>query len=657
LAWRQDGNGRVTKYQYDPLDRLLSVTDSNDVPLVQMEYDVLGNLTRVASTHSVLEYAYDGLNRVTNAVCTLTNIPGFAPVKYQIAYAFDAVGNLTNRLINGLMGFTNSLRTRYEYDVMNRLTNVVQWADGQETGRAAYQYDLAGRLWKKTYGNGDVVTHGYDAEGRLVSLGITNGTAGVWWSTYQWDAGGNILAITNNGTNVNLYSYDRTGQLTNEIVFTNGLAGGQTNVWEYDEAGNWLNASANSRWVYNLDNELMARVPIAAATNMTVTVTGEVEPGPNSNKWYNTWAECRGVSAQVSQLDGTFSLPGVPLYPGTNTLVVRVRDVSGNEAEQVRTVVRTNALETFQYDGNGNLTNWVNGTENWAYEWDWADRLIRVVSNNVVVLQNWYDASSRRIAKTEVLHGQTNQWLYLYDGWDIVGVMNGNNGQIRETFTRGVGLAGDIGALVTVTHHAGANAGTYYTHCNHRGDIVLTRSGTATVGRYDYGAFGALKSQIGADISRFKFSSKERDASTRFSYYGYRFYAPAWQRWVSPDPIEEEGGSNVYGFVTQDPVNWVDASGLGKAKPKPKFRIPKPKTLLRLLLKTYGGLCLIPCMPCLFGLGGIEAGCATAPDFNACVCETLRGSGYLQRACNSCLDMLTLHSGLSPGIMELLGCE
>jgi RHS Repeat len=43
----------VTKYQYDPLNRLVSVADSNDVELVGMGYDVLGNVTHVASTNSV----------------------------------------------------------------------------------------------------------------------------------------------------------------------------------------------------------------------------------------------------------------------------------------------------------------------------------------------------------------------------------------------------------------------------------------------------------------------------------------------------------------------------------------------------------------------------------------------------------------------------
>jgi len=47
------------------------------------------------------------LNRFqTNAVCLLTNIPGFSTVRYKIDYTFDPVGNLTNRVITGLQGMT-----------------------------------------------------------------------------------------------------------------------------------------------------------------------------------------------------------------------------------------------------------------------------------------------------------------------------------------------------------------------------------------------------------------------------------------------------------------------------------------------------------------------------------------------------------------------
>ena len=52
-----------------------------------------------------------------------------------------------------------------------------------------------------------MVTHAYDIESRMLSLGITNDSTLVTCYSYGWDAGGNILAITNNGTNVSLYAY------------------------------------------------------------------------------------------------------------------------------------------------------------------------------------------------------------------------------------------------------------------------------------------------------------------------------------------------------------------------------------------------------------------------------------------------------------------
>lgn len=46
------------------------------------------------------------------------------------------------------------------------------------------------------------------------------------------------------------------------------------------------------------------------------------------------------------------------------------------------------------------------------------------------------------------------------------------------------------------------------------------------------------------------------------AYYGYRYYDPQTGRWPSRDPIEEDGGINLYGFVLNDGVDSVDYLGL-----------------------------------------------------------------------------------------------
>jgi RHS repeat-associated protein len=65
-----------------------------------------------------------------------------------------------------------------------------------------------------------------------------------------------------------------------------------------------------------------------------------------------------------------------------------------------------------------------------------------------------------------------------------------------------------------------------------------------------------------AKVNPFGFSTKYTDSETDLVYYGYRYYSPALGRWLSRDPIEEQGGLNLYGFVNNDPVNKWDKLGL-----------------------------------------------------------------------------------------------
>jgi RHS repeat-associated protein len=50
------------------------------------------------------------------------------------------------------------------------------------------------------------------------------------------------------------------------------------------------------------------------------------------------------------------------------------------------------------------------------------------------------------------------------------------------------------------------------------------------------------------------------------TYYGYRYYDPATGRWPSRDPIEEEGGLNLYSFVENCPNDNFDPVGLSSPK-------------------------------------------------------------------------------------------
>jgi hypothetical protein len=52
------------------------------------------------------------------------------------------------------------------------------------------------------------------------------------------------------------------------------------------------------------------------------------------------------------------------------------------------------------------------------------------------------------------------------------------------------------------------------------------------------------------------------NVSASLIYFGYRFYNPDTARWLTRDPIEEDGGLNLYEYCGNEPVDHVDALGL-----------------------------------------------------------------------------------------------
>lgn len=65
-----------------------------------------------------------------------------------------------------------------------------------------------------------------------------------------------------------------------------------------------------------------------------------------------------------------------------------------------------------------------------------------------------------------------------------------------------------------------------------------------------------------AKTNPFRFSTKFTDDESDLVYYGYRYYNPSIGRWLSRDPIEEDGGANIYGFIENSPANLIDPLGL-----------------------------------------------------------------------------------------------
>ena len=106
---------------------------------------------------------------------------------------------------------------------------------------------------------------------------------------------------------------------------------------------------------------------------------------------------------------------------------------------------------------------------------------------------------------------------------------------------------------------------------DHLGSCVMELDQLARVisseGYYPFGATAWLttESEIEVSYKFVRYSGKEMDVSCLY-YYGARYYAPWLQRWISADPAGDVDGLNLYGFVGNNPLTFVDVHGNSQEK-------------------------------------------------------------------------------------------
>src|SRR6266478_7087346 len=157
-----------------------------------------------------------------------------------------------------------------------------------------------------------------------------------------------------------------------------------------------------------------------------------------------------------------------------------------------------------------------------------------------------YDAFGRRTSKT--VGGTTTS--FLYDGanveQEVIGGTNTANsltGRIDEVFQR--------------TDSAGAHS--FVTDAL-RSILALTDSTGTWETQYTYGPFGEATATGAATTNSFAYTGRELDA-TGLYFYRARYYNAQLSRFMSEDPIGFRGGINVYAYVGNNPISFVDPLG------------------------------------------------------------------------------------------------
>jgi len=566
-----DALGQQTAYAYNVDDTPDSITYTN-APKVTFTYDAAykrplfmqdGN-----GTTAYTYYPVGGLGgtRLQSETMPIAGATGGASDK--ITYGYDALGRVVSRDIGGVVQTTS-------YDALGRTTGVSNaldnftYAYGDATARVSSVTSTHGPRLDLSYytGNGDELLKQmkYTANGHTLSQ-----------FDYEFNANDNVTKFTesylgqqfaalspSSGIGGGLFDGHGFGQSLFASVNGNTLAMVQARdvMGVVLFSGALLSVFGFALLFFSRKGRAAFMIPQVLALTLLTSCGGGDSGGSGGggSSSSSSSSSTPTPSAQVTAYSydhadrltsasvGTdLSLPATPQYAYEYDAASNITGLTANAPKKTIAYTSTNAISTGTYDANGSPT----ALDGATYAWDGANRLAKYVSG-VNESDFVYDGQSRLVRIIDKMAGiVTGDHAYTWCGMQRC--LERDNTQSGSPVSK---QYFDQGELQGAT-------GLYYV-IDRLGSVrqLVDSSGTIQA-QYEYDAYGKRTQVSGAKNSDFGFTGLFHHARSDLNLAVYRAYNLSYSCWLNRDPQGENGGLNLYAYVSGNPVNEIDPLGL-----------------------------------------------------------------------------------------------